>query len=103
MKTHGITQQSLSTATGVHQSQVSRILSGVTKRLSKNVSKLVRYIDSLHNCIGKDAPIPSVLNEALRLVWDGSPEHADAIARVIVSLEGLSVAPPSSQRISENR
>jgi transcriptional regulator with XRE-family HTH domain len=42
-----LTQSSLSEATGVHQSQISRILSGNTRRASKNVLKVCKYAETL--------------------------------------------------------
>lgn len=86
-----ITQESVYLTTGVHQSQVSRILSGHTKRASKNVLKLCKYSDSLHNSHSTDAPIVPCIQKAINQVWDGSPEHAEAIAKVILSLNGMAV------------
>lgn len=42
-----ITQKGLEMATGVHQSQISRILSGKVHRVSKNVVKLCKYAETL--------------------------------------------------------
>ena len=42
-----ITQQELALATGVHQSQVSRILAGRARRPSQNLLKLCKYAETL--------------------------------------------------------
>lgn len=41
-----LTQNSLANATGVHQSQISRILAGNIRRTSKNVLKLCKYAET---------------------------------------------------------
>lgn len=89
----GMKQQELSRATGVHQSQISRILSGRVRRLSTNVVKLSSYLDDLHKSNAKTDAIPQVLADAIRFSWDGTSTHAAALARVIVSLKGLSETP----------
>lgn len=90
-----ITQESVYKATGVHQSQVSRILSGQIKRPSKNVLKVCKYAAHLHI---SDLPSPLIdtrILSAINQVWDGSSEHAEAIAKVIRSLRGMSVRLPN--------
>ena len=42
-----ITQQGVSLETGVHQSQISRILAGQVRRSSPNVLKLCKYAERL--------------------------------------------------------
>lgn len=91
VESRGITQKYLAEATGVHQSQISRILAGKSVRVSKNLAKISRYIDEMHICISKDRDFPPVLLSAIRSTWDGSIEHAEAIARVIASVRGLTV------------
>lgn len=86
-----ISQESLSEATGIHQSQISRILSGQIRRLSKNVIQLCKYVDNLHIKGKTSKEVPSILTNAFLHTWDGSAEHAEAIAKVILSLDGMSV------------
>lgn len=86
-----VTQEMVSIATGVHQSQVSRILSGNSRIASKNVLKLCKYSNHLHNLDPTRPQICPALIAAIEQVWDGTPAHADAIAKVILSLEDLSV------------
>jgi hypothetical protein len=84
-----ITQYSVHLATGVHQSQISRILSGRLKRASKNVLKICKYAEEMHNIEVTRLPLDPRLIKAINQVWDGSHEHAEAIAKVILSLKGM--------------
>lgn len=43
-----VTQQAIAAATGIHQSQISRILAGKSKRKSSNVERLCRYARENH-------------------------------------------------------
>lgn len=86
----GLSQQELATATGVHQSQISRMLSGSAKRVSKNLVKVVEYLESLHGGYANKSEIPRVLKDAIQFSWDGTPGHAEVLARVIISLKDLS-------------
>ena len=86
-----LTQSIISIATGVHQSQISRILSGHAKTTSKNFIKLCKYSDNLHNNNLNNRIIDPLIGKAIAQVWDGSTEHAEAIAKVIFSLNGMTV------------
>jgi transcriptional regulator with XRE-family HTH domain len=86
----GLSQQQLATATGVHQSQISRMLSGSAKRVSKNLVKVFEYLENLHGSYANKSEIPRVLQDAIQFSWDGTPGHAEALARVIISLKDLS-------------
>lgn len=86
----GLSQQQLAAATGVHQSQISRMLSGRAKRVSKNLKKVSEYLENLHGSYANKSEIPRVLKDAIQFSWDGTPGHADALARVIISLRDLS-------------
>ena len=93
----GLSQQELAKATGVHQSQIYRVLAGKARRVSKNLLKISAYLDNLHLCYANNSEIPRVLKDAIQFAWDGTARHADALARVIVSLKNLSCA--DNQRI----
>jgi transcriptional regulator with XRE-family HTH domain len=86
-----LSQEAVAEATGIHQSQISRILSGQVRRLSKNVILLCKFADDLHNRRKSPKKIPPLLLSALEQIWDGSTDHAEAIAKVILSLKGMSV------------
>lgn len=81
-----VTQQQIAKATGVDQSQVSRILAGQTKRASANVIRLCKFAYEIELPGGHDPSQSQSLMNALRLVWDGSSAHAEAIAQVLLSL-----------------
>ncbi|NYH23832.1 helix-turn-helix domain-containing protein [Paraburkholderia bryophila] len=81
-----ITQSEIAAATGVDQSQVSRILAGRIKRASANVSQLCRFASQVQGVATVDPARNMILMEALRIVWDGTVAHAEAIAQVILSL-----------------
>lgn len=81
-----ITQSQIANVTGIDQSQVSRILAGQLIRASANVQKLCKFANQLAIFGMHDPRQSGVLMDALSSVWDGSPEHAAAIANVIQSL-----------------
>lgn len=89
----GLNQSEIATAVGVSQSQVSRIFSGKSRRRSKNFEKICIYAyESLGKSQGNAKPSASTnqdLMTALDAVWDGSDQHAKALATVIHSLGGL--------------
>lgn len=80
-------QLEIASACGVHQSQISRILSGKAKRESANVRKLCKYATSLRQ--GADALTPTVtgsrvaIDQAMMRVWDGTSEHACALVELL--------------------
>jgi hypothetical protein len=86
-----ITQQEISSSTGISQSQISRILAGQTKKTSKSYRALCVYVFSKQTKVTvervKNNP---ELVQALAAVWDGSDRHAKALASVIRSLASLS-------------
>ena len=80
-----LTQQEIAKATGVDQSQVSRILAGEAKRPSRNVARLCSYAKGLQApSTGKSGR--AQIDRAIDQLWDGSPRHASAIAGVLVSI-----------------
>lgn len=88
-----LTQNQIEKATGVHQSQVSRILAGQTRRFSRNVEKLCKYAETL---AAGDKPRSSgdaedLQNEILR-IWNGSAAHARALQDVLSAIDSLQCA-----------
>lgn len=83
-----ITQVELSIATGVHQSQVSRILSGNLRRASKNVHCLCNYY-VLHNSESEptstSSPPPDIRETLQHLITGGKVSDA-ALLRILESL-----------------
>ena len=77
--------------TGIHQSQVSRLLRGQFRRLSPNVRKLLQYSRQPRpaglpdgEAQAKQAVIRAALN-----TWDATPEGARALVRLLRSVAGL--------------
>lgn len=85
-----ITQLDLAEHSGVSQSQISRILSGQYRRESVNVQRLCDYArKALDIPLQPSASALGVLNSAIQETWDGTDEHAEALAQVIRSLSAL--------------
>lgn len=86
-----ITQQQIAEAIGASQSQVSRILSGSSRRHSKLFAEVCIYVENAARGISPEVVRENdVLIEALASVWDGTAHQANAIATVIRSLGVLS-------------
>lgn len=82
------TQTCISEATGVHQSQVSRILSGNAKRASKNVRRLCSFYN-LHISPVRIAPTTNVsaaIQSAVAILLTGKKEPDAALRDVLDSL-----------------
>lgn len=89
-KSLGITQEDISDATGISQSQVSRVLSGQGKRKSKAFLEICNYVNNKQVGIPTDLVRQNdELINALALVWDGTPRQSTAIANIIQSLGGI--------------
>jgi len=81
----------LAADTGIHQSQVSRLLRGQFHRVSRNVQLLLAYAGN-----ARRAPAPrrgeaakaSVIRAALR-TWDATPKGAQALVRLLRSVQDL--------------
>lgn len=88
----------ISEATGVHISQVSRILSGKIKIESKNVEKICKFakITGLHP---NSTDSEELLFKAVKEVWDGTNEHAISLANFLTAINRYQV---DIQRRSNN-
>ena len=82
MAAEGWTQSALSVATGIDQSQISRIRAGRFARLSKNVQVLCKYANIAIQERSADPDIPHVIRDALNKLLDGTP----ATERAVVAL-----------------
>lgn len=87
----GITQEQIAHALGASQSQVSRVLSGRGRRFSRLTEEVCAYVER----VTRKTTLQSVrdndeLINAIREAWDGSAQHARALATVIKSLTALS-------------
>jgi hypothetical protein len=77
--------------TGIHQSQVSRLLRGQFHRLSRNVRLLLAYAGKPGRVAAPrraEAAKASVIKAALR-TWDATPEGAQALVRLLRSVQDL--------------
>lgn len=85
-----VTQIEIQQATGVHQSQVSRILSGKSKRVSRSVEKLCKYAETLIKPDKKsDSADARALQRSILKIWDGSEAHARSLQELLVAVENL--------------
>ncbi|MFM0187998.1 hypothetical protein PQR25_19570 [Paraburkholderia nemoris] len=85
-----ITQATIASATGVHQSQISRILSGQIRRSSKNVYVLCKYAVSLRREVRNgDGHAAEALSATVLRVWDGTQHHADALIELLEALRAV--------------
>lgn len=81
-----LTQAALADATGVHQSQISRILAGKVRHASKNVLKLCKYAKSLPSAMGpQDNNGEEILAAVAKLLGKSSAEDR-ALAHLVGSL-----------------
>jgi len=79
LEEESISQQMLASRALVSQSTVSRALKGTPERNSQARVRLVRFMQQY--AARKPAPAPA--HDALRDVWDGSSEHAVALAALL--------------------
>lgn len=90
-KKHGLTQREIALQLGASQSQVSRVLAGGACRRSRLFDEVCKYVNSVSPTSRPISPnTSSELMTALAEVWDGSHQHAKALALVIRSLGVLS-------------
>ena len=86
----GLSQADIAAAIGASQSQVSRVLSGSGRRRSRLFDEVCKYVFSIRlNGEPKARLTSPELDQAVAAVWDGTAEHARALALVIRSLGGL--------------
>jgi hypothetical protein len=77
--------------TGIHQSQVSRLLRGHFRRISPNVRALLAYAAKPKPRRGAEpaeAAKAAVIKAALR-TWDATPEGAQALVRLLRSVQEI--------------
>jgi hypothetical protein len=74
--------------TGIHQSQVSRLLRGQFRRVSPNVRKLLGYKPGKGKGKPEEQDRRAVIQAALR-TWDETPQGARALVKLLRSVEEL--------------
>ena len=89
----GLTQIQIAQATGLSQSQVSRLLAGHGRLQSKGFQQICKYVSSYTPSISQRSLLrQSELMTTLAEVWDGTPAHADALSTVLRSLKLLRIS-----------
>ena len=81
-----LSQIQVAEATGVHQSQVSRILAGEARRASKNVLRLCKFAEGLGPATGC-ARLDRGLAEMFAMHLGCSPGEEAAVAELIDALQ----------------
>jgi len=80
----GLSQLQIAVSSGVNQATVSRVLARCPKRHGAAFAKLCKYADALRRKGARIDPRKSdFLMQALSEVWDGTPQHAEALAEII--------------------
>jgi predicted XRE-type DNA-binding protein len=82
----GLTQSDVARAAGVSQPAVSRLMGNCPKRHGGAFKNLCKYADSQRAYAQTTLPLPvndAALVSAIREVWNGTPEHAQALAAMI--------------------
>lgn len=86
LESSGQTQEAIAEGAGVSQPSVSRVLERCPRRHGGAFKKLCIYADSLTQTRRQEGWMPiedEVLASAIHEVWNGTPEHAAAIAAMI--------------------
>lgn len=97
-KTLGLTQDDIASALNASQSQVSRVLSGQTKKYAGLAERVCNYVNSHLQEIPREAIANNDdLMAALSSVWDGSSKQAKLLANLIRSAGAL--MPAQSKRL----
>ena len=99
-----ITQNNIAMAIGASQPQVSRILSGHLSRPSKLFQEICIYVRSATDGVTTSSVRENdELIEAVAATWDGTAQHAAALAAVIRSLGALHQQECNPAKIPANR
>jgi transcriptional regulator with XRE-family HTH domain len=85
LRREGMTQAELAEKARVSQPTVSRAKRRVPRRNSESYSRLCSYIRE----VSREISLPRTVCDALAEIWDGSPEHAEALAGLIRAAGGL--------------
>lgn len=89
-RARGLTQTEIARAVGVDQSRVSRLLSGDRLPDTPTAHRVCAWIMRAPGAVSdSDVLDNKELMDALAFAWDGSPQHATALAAVIRSLRVL--------------
>ena len=82
----GLTQPQIAIEASVSQSAVSRMMGACPSKNGRAFKKLCVYADTRRRAAQGTLPLPidePALASAIREVWNGTPEHAHALAAMI--------------------
>jgi transcriptional regulator with XRE-family HTH domain len=85
-KNNRSTQQQIASATGVHQSQVSRILRGHFRTVTPNVAKLCKYANITPQMKTTKNSISEELNRELVRLLDGTAKREQTVLRLLKAI-----------------
>lgn len=101
LKQEGLSVNALAKNAGVEQSTLCRFLSGRTKSVTPIIRSVLSYaqIDDVVGITDNSNPLDNLrVRNALARVWDGSPEAAEMLARLIEA-----VGPLVTRQLSPHR
>lgn len=81
-----LSQPDIARETGVDQGQVSRILAGHSKRLSRNTLKLCKYAETIGPA-STSTTTAHDLQEAILGIWNGTSQHAQALKQLLQAID----------------
>lgn len=79
-------QKDVEMATGVHQSRISRFLSGQGKRMTAQIDSLCKYAELEINSHSQQDAAQRELSQALQWAIGDNPEATLALARIVQAL-----------------
>lgn len=83
IRKHGITYAKVALDSGVSQPQVSKILSGLTKKPNNDLYKLCDYAGIKFPAELTEVHLDPRITKAISKVWDGHEETIELIVRMI--------------------
>lgn len=87
----GLPQRYIADSLGASQGQVSRILGGKVRRVSRLFEEVCLFVERMDLGVTAESVCANdELINALRETWNGSSSHAKALAAVIRSTKALS-------------
>ena len=88
MRWQNLDQKQLAVAAGVSQPTVSRCLGKPGRRAGRGRRRLFTYIQDQYLAESAKGGVDQVAG-AFQRIWDGTPAHASAVAKIIDALDGL--------------
>ncbi len=100
MEAHSMSQMDLSRRTGIPQATLSRAL-GNPVRISGTHRKICKFANIPLDGIASAVRTQQALIQAVLSVWDGTPEHAQSIARLLSA--GANLEAHASARAAQHK